>query len=245
MPSPSEQPAESKGITTITPLITVIIPALDESEVIGDCLKQFEGLAGVEVLVVDGGSQDATPRLVREANVGELLTSDLQGRSYQMNTGASHARGSILLFLHADCLLPQSWLSDVRAALSDNEVLGGRFRLGISEHTLSFRLIAFFSTLRSRLLGITYGDQAIFVRNRVFEDVGGFPPRLIFEDSELCDDLVRKGRFVLTDSVVISSSRRWRECGVLWTVLRMWFLRLLYCLSVSDERLNRLYRNVR
>ena len=207
MAAPSEQPAEPLEIPVINPLITVIIPALNESDLIGDCLKQFEDSEGIEVLVVDGGSEDATPQLVREARVGELLASGRRGRSYQMNAGASRAQGSVLLFLHADCLLPESWFSDVRAALSHDDVVGGRFRFGISEHTRSFRLIAFFSTLRSRLLGITYGDQAIFVRKRVFEEVGGFPPRLIFEDSEFCDAVARKGDFALTDTAVISSSR--------------------------------------
>ena len=177
----SEQPSPS---STNTPEITVIIPTLNESDTIGDCLKQFEDSKDVEVLIVDGGSEDATSHLVQKARVGELLISGRKGRSYQMNAGASHAKGSILLFLHADCILPENWTSDIKAALSDDTVVGGRFQVGVSEDTLSFRLIAFFSTLRSRLLGITYGDQAIFVRKRVFEEVGGFPARLIFEDSE-------------------------------------------------------------
>jgi hypothetical protein len=101
------------------------------------------------------------------------------------------------------------------------------------------------STLRSRYLGITYGDQGIFVRRRSFLAVGGFPDQRLFEDSEFCSHLRRTGRFVLLDGAVVSSTRRWRTEGVLWTILRMWLLRLLYQLSVPDERLSRWYRAVR
>ncbi len=225
--------------------ITVVIPVFNEVDAIGSCLAQFQESPGVEVLVVDGGSVDDTAETVHCSVSGELIQSDRLGRSHQMNIGATKAKGNVLLFLHADCFLPQTWIADLNAALSDPTTLGGRFRHGILEDTLSFRLIAFFSTLRSRFLGITYGDQAIFVRKSVFEEIGGFPPRLIFEDSEFCDAVSRKGTFVMTDSTVVSSSRRWRAWGVWRTVVRMWILRILYKLSVSDDRLIRMYRNVR
>ena len=225
--------------------VSVIIPVLNEAEVIAHCLSQFDGIENLQILVVDGGSDDSTADVVKRAGMGEWTVAHRPGRSHQMNAGAALATGPTLLFLHADCRLPSTWPSDVASALKSPEVVGGRFRLGISEDTLSFRLIAFFSTLRSRFLGITYGDQAIFVRRSVFDAVGGFPHRMIFEDSEFCDAVARQGRFALMDSSVVSSSRRWRASGVWRTVLRMWILRLLYTLSVSDERLSGMYRNVR
>ncbi len=224
--------------------VSVIIPVLNEADVISECLGAFDN-EDVDVLVVDAGSTDNTPSLVEASGVAELLVSDMKGRGCQMNAGAEAVVGSVLLFLHADCRLPEDWEKIVGEALADPEVVGGRFQLGISENTLSFRLIAFFSTLRSRVLKITYGDQAIFVRRSVFDSVGGFPDRRIFEDSELCDVLERRGRFVMLDAKVISSSRRWRAWGIWRTVFRMWLLRFLYTLSVSDERLSRWYRNIR
>jgi rSAM/selenodomain-associated transferase 2 len=229
--------------TTSPPRISVIIPVLNEEETISDCLMPL-GTQDVEVVVVDGGSKDRTRSLVDAAGFAELITADA-GRALQMNAGARAAKGDVLLFLHADCKLPENWIELVGGAVSDPEVVGGRFRLGISENTLSFRLIAFFSTLRSRILGITYGDQAIFVRRYVFESVGGFPLRRIFEDSELCEVICRRGRFLLVEGAVVSSSRRWRACGIWRTVFRMWMLRVLYTFCVSDDRLSRWYRNVR
>lgn len=226
--------------------VTVVIPTLNEVGVIDACLAQFDDAGqAVEVLVVDGGSDDGTRDRVAASGRARLVDAPRCGRSFQMNAGAAAASGSVLVFLHADCVLPGSWLEDVLSALADETAVGGRFRLAISDDAVSFRLIAFFSTLRSRYLGITYGDQAIFVRRSAFEVVGGFPPRMIFEDSEFCDAIEREGRFVMTRSSVVSSSRRWDAWGVWRTVFRMWYLRMLYAMSVPDERLTRMYRDVR
>lgn len=225
--------------------ISVIIPVLNEEEVISDCLNDLRGQEFTEVIVVDGGSCDRTKCLVEKTGFAKLVTTEKCGRANQMNVGSAVAESDVFLFLHADCRLPDNWPDLVEEAISDPDVVGGRFRLGISENTLSFRLIAFFSTLRSRFLGITYGDQAIFSRRSAFESVGGFPLRQIFEDSEFCDVIRRLGQFVMLDGEVVSSSRRWRVWGIWRTVFKMWILRLLYTLSVSDDRLSRLYRNVR
>ena len=225
--------------------ISVVIPVLNEATVIEGCLGQFDSHPDVQVIVSDGGSEDDTARIAASKTGVEVITLRTPGRSHQMNSGAAAATAPTILFLHADCVLPATWRDDVNAVLDADDTVGGRFRLGISERTLSFRLIAFFSTLRSRCFGITYGDQAIFVRREAFDTVGGFPPRMIFEDSEFCDAIRRLGRFGLTKSSVISSSRRWGACGVWRTVFLMWFLRLLYKCSVGDDRLVRLYRQVR
>ena len=225
--------------------ISVVIPVLNEEGTVGECLRQFQSCAEeVELLVVDGGSVDATREVVLDAGVGRLFESR-RGRAAQMNAGAVASSGEILLFLHADSILPSGWEDVVRGALSDDGVVGGRFRLALAEGGLAFRLIAWMSTLRSRFLGITYGDQGIFARRGIFEKVGGYPDRQIFEDSEFCDGLARLGRFVMVKASLISSTRRWREWGIVGTVLRMWWLRILYSLSVSDERLSRMYKDVR
>ena len=226
-------------------LISVIIPVLNEEASIGACLDQFRDDDNVELIVVDGGSKDSTKQIV-EAHGKALWVGSLEaGRAHQMNAGAYKATGDGLLFLHADTFLPSDGLKVLRESLDVPDVVGGRFQLGLSENTIGFRLVAWFSTLRSRYLGITYGDQGIFVRREVFQNVGGFPPLKLFEDSEFCSLVARAGKFVMFNARVCSSTRRWRQWGVVRTVIWMWILRLLYMCSVSDHTLSRWYRAVR
>jgi rSAM/selenodomain-associated transferase 2 len=225
--------------------ISVVIPVLNEVGCVGASLRQFGCVEeGVDLIVVDGGSADGTREVVLETGVARLIDSD-RGRAAQMNAGAAAADGDVLLFLHADGVLPAGWVEMVRDALADERAVGGRFRLALSEGGVLFALIAWMSTVRSRYLGITYGDQGIFARRTAFEKVSGFPDRRIFEDSEFCRDLSRQGRFVMVKASLTTSTRRWRQWGIVGTVLRMWWLRVLYSLSVSDERLSRMYKDVR
>ncbi len=225
--------------------ISVVIPVLNEVDAIGSCLRQFEFVDDdVEVLVVDGGSEDDTRAAALATGSAHWVESE-RGRARQMNAGAAASTGEVLLFLHADSILPRGWAEDVRRAFDDDRVVGGRFRLGLSEGGQLFRLIAWMSTLRSRYLGITYGDQGIFVRRSVFDRLGGFPDREIFEDSEFCQSLARTGCFVMVEASVTASTRRWRKWGISRTVLWMWWLRFLYTVSVPDERLSRMYKDVR
>ena len=225
--------------------VSVVIPTLNEEQAIRGCLAQFQPDDGVEVLVVDGGSIDGTQESVREHGSARLLVCEEAGRALQMNRGARVASGDILLFLHADTRLPAGGLDLVVNSLGDPEVVGGRFRLGLSEGGWAFQLIAVFSTFRSRFLGITYGDQGIFVRRSAFEMVNGFPPIRVFEDSEFCSAVSALEQFTLLDASVCSSTRRWRRWGILRTVLWMWVLRVLYLCSVPHGLLARLYRDVR
>ena len=222
--------------------ISVIIPVLNEEAVIGACLAQFCGVEGVELIVVDGGSTDDTQRMVEARGGSQWVKVHKAGRALQMNAGAERATGDVFLFLHADTFLPSDGLRLIRDSLRVSGVVGGRFRLGLSEKTIGFRLVAFLSTLRSRYLGITYGDQGIYVRRDTFDDVGGFPSLQLFEDSEFCSRVARVGKFVMLNAQVCSSTRRWRKWGFVRTVVEMWMLRLLYTFSVSDVTLSRWYR---
>lgn len=226
-------------------LISVIIPALNEADSIQACLAQFKDQDDLEVLVVDGGSTDCTPSLVEALGVGTCLTAAESGRASQMNFGAQHATGDVLLFLHADTFLPQDGFDLIRRALVSGDVLGGCFELGLAETSLGFRLIAYMSTLRSRYLGVTYGDQGIFVRRDVFDVVGGYPLLQLFEDSEFCNLVARRGKFLMLPAQVCSATRRWRKWGVVRTVIWMWLLRVLFACGVSDKTLCRWYRAVR
>ena len=225
--------------------ISVIIPVLNEADVMGESLSQFQHAQDVDVMVVDGGSVDETCSIVKASGFGQWIEGALPGRATQMNFGASHARGEIFLFLHADTFLPDKGLDLIRNTLQDPAVVGGCFRLGFSENYWPFRSIAYFSNLRSKYLGITYGDQGIFVRRSVFEAVGGYARLKLFEDSEFCKAVSQQGSFVMLPESVCSSTRRWRKCGIVRTVFWMWMLRVLFLCSVSDETLCRWYRAVR
>ncbi|MDE2697422.1 MAG: TIGR04283 family arsenosugar biosynthesis glycosyltransferase [Gemmatimonadota bacterium] len=220
----------------------MIIPVLNEEAVIGACLAQFCGVEDVELIVVDGGSTDDTQEVVEALGRAQWVQVGKAGRALQMNAGVERATGDVFLFLHADTFLPSDGLMLIRDSLRVFGVVGGRFRLGLSEETIGFRLVAFFSTLRSRYLGITYGDQGIYVRRETFNAVGGFPPLQLFEDSEFCARVARIGKFVMLNARVCSSTRRWRKWGFVRTVVEMWVLRLLYACSVSDVTLSRWYR---
>jgi len=226
------------------PRLSVIVPVLNEEAAIIGCLESLREPPELEVLVVDGGSSDRTRERAMEAGVGRLLQSPTAGRAAQMNHAAGEAAGEILLFLHADTRLPEGWVDEVCGAVAGGAV-GGRFRLGFDDSSPAFRLIGIMSTWRSRFLGITYGDQAIFATRSAFDGVGGFPERRIFEDSEFSDAISTFGRFDLLNEAVITSARRWRERGPLRTVLRMWCLRILYTLGLPDQTLSQWYADVR
>jgi rSAM/selenodomain-associated transferase 2 len=226
-------------------LISVIIPVLNEAETIEACLAQFEGKHHVQVVVVDGGSTDGTPALVNAKGSVQCLTAPQRGRAAQMNFGAQHCQGDVLLFLHADTLLPNEGLDLIREAMTREDAVGGRFRLGLAGDGMGFKLIAYLSTLRSKYLGITYGDQGIFTRRAIFDVVGGYPALVLFEDSEFCSQVSRHGKFVLLPDQVCSSTRRWEKGGAVRTVVWMWVLRLLFVCGVSDKTLRRWYHSVR
>ena len=226
-------------------LISVVIPVLNETETIGSCLRQFEREGDVEVIIVDGGSTDGSREIAEALGIGKWIACPDTGRAVQMNHGASVSKGYGLLFLHADTILPPCALDRIRESLRDPEVAGGRFSLGFGDGNFVYALVGMLSTLRSRFLNITYGDQGIFARRSVFRDVGGFPGRRIFEDSEFCEKLSRIGKLVLLPDRVRTSTRRWRRSGFVKTVVLMWGLRLLNAMSVPDSHLSRCYRDLR
>ena len=159
-----------------------------------------------------------------------------------MNVGAQAATGTLLLFLHADTRLPDGALNQVRSALASGEHDWGRFDVAIEGRSRLFPLIALMMNWRSRLSGIATGDQAIFVRCARFDAVGGFADQPLMEDIELSRRLRRRGRPACLRARVVTSGRRWERHGVWRTVLLMWWLRLLYWMGVSPQRLVQAYR---
>ena len=192
------------------------------------------------MILVDGGSDDATMQVAARFSGVRLLTSP-RGRARQMNAGARAARGDILLFLHADTWLPEEALGAVSAAFEDARVVGGRFDVRFDSPRPVLRMISFFMNLRSRASGISTGDQAIFVRREVFETMGGYLDMPLMEDIELTRRLKRQGRLAALPSRVTTSARKWEREGALRTMALMWALRFLYMVGVSPARLHRWY----
>jgi rSAM/selenodomain-associated transferase 2 len=194
----------------------------------------------VEVIVVDGGSQDDTVQLAQSWGVKVLSAGG--DRAGQMNAGALAATGDILLFLHADTCLPTGFDALVRQALNQPKAVAGAFVLRINASLLGLRLIERGVNWRSRWLQMPYGDQAIFLKTEVFHDLGGFPKLPIMEDFELMRHLRRFGRIVIIPTPVLTSGRRWQKLGVLKTTLINQLVIVAYFLGVPPERIVRWYR---
>ena len=223
--------------------ISVIIPVLDEEPRIGDAIRSVAALQPHEIVVVDGGSHDATVP-VASRHACRVVTAP-RGRAVQMNAGAAGATGDILLFLHADTRLPTTAGRDVTAALADAGTVGGRFDVRLDHPDPVYRLIGILMNARSRLTGIATGDQAIFVRRRVFETMGGYAPIPLMEDVEFSRRLKRRGRIACLHAQVITSARRWEREGPWRTIVRMWWLRARFAAGVDPHRLARSYAPIR
>ncbi|HET7276401.1 MAG TPA: TIGR04283 family arsenosugar biosynthesis glycosyltransferase [Longimicrobiaceae bacterium] len=218
-------------------MISIILPALDEGAAIADTLRSLQDarLAGHEVVVVDGGSSDNTVALARPH--ADLVLEGSRGRARQMNQGATAASGEVLLFLHADTVLPDGAALLIADALSREAVKWGRFDVRLSGARPILRVVERLMNLRSRLTGMATGDQAIFVRAMLFERVGGFPDQPIMEDLALSRALLAHSRPACIRKPVITSSRRWEENGAIATIILMWRLRAAYYFGADPERL--------
>ncbi len=221
--------------------VSIIVPALDEARAIAATLSALAPLRakGAEVIVVDGGSRDAT-REIAEPLCDRVLAAP-RGRAAQMNAGARECRGAILLFLHADTRLPVDALDAIEAAFASGRHAWGRFDVRIEGRSPLLAVVAFFMNLRSRLTGIATGDQAMFVTRKAFTAAGTFPFIPLMEDIVLSRRLKQLGAPICLSTRVLTSGRRWEKHGVLWTILLMWRLRLAFTLGADPERLARRY----
>jgi rSAM/selenodomain-associated transferase 2 len=223
--------------------ISVIVPVLNEEKSIAASLMELQRLKPEEMIIVDGGSSDETREICQRFGV-ELYPSP-PGRARQMNFGAQRATGDVLLFLHADTRLPPSAFDDIRTALQDRKVLGGRFDIQLDSPRPLVKLIGFMISLRSRLSKVGTGDQAIFVRRETFAELSGYPDIPLMEDVAFSRALKRRGAVACLRSRVVSSARRWEMDGIVRTILKMWTLKTLYLLGISPVRLKRYYGDTR
>ncbi len=229
--------------------IAVIISVLDEASQIDELLTQLDRASGIdEIVVVDGGSRDATRELVHQHS-GVRWVEAARGRATQMNAGAARTRSSVLWFLHADVRLPPEAVEQVRRALADSAVVAGAFRTwtvrddGRAAHGWLSPLLHL-ADLRSRWSGVPYGDQALFVRRTTFEQVGGVPDLPLMEDVALSLELRRRGRIRRVRASVTVSGRRFLERPVYYTTLVNLFS-LLFRLGIPVEWMARRYHPVR
>lgn len=220
--------------------LSIVIPTLDEAPRIAGLLLELQPLRrdGVEVLVADGGSRDATAQLA--AGLADAVLVAPRGRARQMNAGAAAATGDILLFLHADTRLPPEAGAAIFGALGAGAVWG-RFDVRIDGRHPLLAVVAGMMNWRSRLTGIATGDQAIFVRREAFARVGGFPELPLMEDIRFSAALKRLARPACLPQTVTTSGRRWESRGVLQTVLLMWWLRAAFYFGADPARLARSY----
>jgi len=219
--------------------ISVIIPTLNEEAGIAACLDRVRRAPGVEAIVADGGSRDATVEAARRA--GAKVIAAPRGRACQMNAGAAASRGEILLFLHADTLLPLGWEAEARRALSRPGVAAGAFTFRLDRRTAGLRFIELCVAWRCRLASMPYGDQGLFLRRGAFLAAGGFPDLPIMEDCELVRRLKKRGRIIVSPAPAITSSRRWQQRGILTTTAFNSLVVVAFYLGCPPSLLRRLY----
>jgi rSAM/selenodomain-associated transferase 2 len=221
--------------------IAIILPVRNEEAQIAACLTLLQPLRrqNCELIVVDGGSDDRTVALAEP--LADRVIFSPKGRAAQMNTGAQQAHGDVLWFLHADSLPPPDAVALIRAALTDPNQHWGRFDVRLSGQHPLFRMVETLMNVRSRLTGIATGDQGLFVRRDLFEQVGGYPPIALMEDIALSRLLKQQSRPVCLRQRLTTSSRRWERDGILRTILLMWRLRLAYFFGADPDQLARIY----
>jgi rSAM/selenodomain-associated transferase 2/rSAM/selenodomain-associated transferase 1 len=231
------------GPGRVSPWLSIIVPTLNESSTIGHTLEAISGLGqDVEVIVVDGESEDGTTQIARERGVAVLSASP--GRGHQLRLGAAHATGEVFWFLHADSIPPPDAKDRIREALRDARVIAGNFDLIFDGGSPAARnLTRIYPHLRK--LGLCYGDSGVFVRREAYEAAGGVRPYPIFEDLDLIKRIRQRGRFVHLDAKIVTSSRRFegRNFGLVfakWTAMQ-----ILYWMGVHPRVLGRWYAPVR
>jgi rSAM/selenodomain-associated transferase 2 len=219
--------------------LAVVIAALDEAERVAASVRSARA-PDVEVIVVDGGSRDATAERARAA--GARVLEAPPGRARQLQAGARASGGDAVVFLHADTCLPPGFDAAVRAALADPRVAGGSFALRFDVRTPGLRAIEWGAELRRRLFDLPYGDQALFVRRVVLVEIGGVPDAPLLEDLDLVRAVRRHGRLARLPQPVTSSARRYLAGGVLRTMLRNWAALAAWRLGIDRARVAAWYR---
>ena len=231
-------------MTILHPRLSIIVPVLHEAANIKGfihSLQKLEKSSSCEIIVIDGSPTHDTIDALHGEPVHKLKT--YAGRGHQMNFGASHATGDILLFLHADTTLPHNAIPLILHVLRDPRISAGAFQLAIDTPDPRLHLIATLTSLRSRLTRIPFGDQAIFIRKTVFDALGGYRDIPLMEDVDLMRKLRRTNHHItILTASALTSPRRWEKNGILLATLTNWTLRILYYLGIPPHYLQAMYQ---
>lgn len=222
--------------------LSIIVPVLNEADGIEDFLFRLDGIRrrpDVELVVVDGGSSDDTVSLCQSAT--DVMIHSPPGRALQMNAGAAVARGRWLLFLHADTGLDRESTQALMSIADSDVPAWGRFDVRFDDSGVMFRLIAGLMNLRSRLVGLATGDQAMLVHRDMFHEAGAFPEVPLMEDLALSRILRRRRRPLCLGTKITTSARRWHKRGLWRTIFLMWFLRAAWMIGIDPRRLHDWY----
>ena len=221
------------------PLVSIIIPTLNEARKIGDLLQELQFLSGIEIIVSDGASTDDTLKICRTYPV--KVCAGTAGRGLQLNIGAQAARADIMLFLHADCHLSTELIQQLIDAVDQGQMWGCA-QITFDDLAFFFKCLAFISNWRARVFSSCYGDQAIFCQKDFFYKNGKFPELVFLEDLAFSHIARRQQRAFVLPGKVISSSRRFHDGGKWKTFFKMQCIKLLYFLGVGPDRLYTIYR---
>ena len=225
------------------PTLSIVLPVFKEAEKINELIAHLRQQAhgDIEIIVVDGDDAGSTINEVTDLKAIKLTAS--RGRALQMNAGAMSAKGEIILFLHADTLLPRNAFTLIREALTKKGIVAGAFDLGFESKRRIFAITELYVALRTRLTRVPFGDQAIFIKRDYFERVGGYRDIPLMEDVELMTRIRRCGDSItIIPHKVRTSPRRYERDGVLYCTFRNLALQILYAWGVPPEQLMKWYR---
>lgn len=222
--------------------LSLIIPVFNEQKIVENYLSKIQIHSPVEIIIVDGQSNDQTVALCQHFPV-KVVISPQKGRGNQLNFGASIATGDMLCFLHLDSQLPPDYLSLIENQLSLPMAIAGAFSLGIDASGWAFRVLERLVNWRSRLCSLPYGDQALFLKVETFREIGGFANLPIMEDYELVQRLKKRGKIQIASAKVLTSSRRWQKLGIIKTTLINQIMILGYYLKINPHTLARWYHS--
>lgn len=231
-------------MTSKKPKVSIILPVLNEAGRINEVIAHLRSRnrdKTAEIIVVDGDPRGGTINAIRDEGIVKITSA--RGRAHQMNSGAVLASGDILLFLHADTLLPNHALAKIAVVMRDGCLVAGAFDLGINSNRRIFRITEKYVFLRTRLTRVPFGDQAIFIRRAYFEKIGGYQDIPLMEDVEIMGRIRKRGdRICIIPAKVLTSPRRWEKEGILFCTFRNWTMQMLYALGIPPERLKKWYQ---
>ena len=223
-------------------MISIIIPVFNEEKLIAELLKRMVLFCDVEIVVVDGNSDDSTLEIAK--NFKCKVLSSKRGRASQMNAGANVANGNIFLFLHADCFIDKVALRSIERAV-DNGCVGGGLKHVIAAKGLMYKWIALTGNMRAKLTNVFFGDQAIFVKKDVFFGLGGYDDVELFEDVIFSKKMKDYGKTCFLTDEVITVPRRWERFGIVKTTLINALVNLGFTFGVSTKSLKKVYKDIR